>query len=87
MRGQMPENMLQPAIVGVADWRYAVFPAGVFTEAIAAPIGYVERWVGEDVVEAKVLELVLVELPSLFQRMSASMPRTARFIFARRQVV
>ena len=54
-------DVLQPGVVGVADGRYAEGPARVFAQAVAAPVGDVEGRVGEDVVEAQVAQLVLVE--------------------------
>ena len=53
--------MLQPGVVGVADGRRAVGPARILAQPVAAPVGDVERRIGEDVVEAQVLQFVLVE--------------------------
>ena len=56
-------------------------------QALAAPVAVVERRVGEDVVGLEVLVQVAVEAVGVLGRGCASMPRMARFIFARRQVV
>ena len=85
---KMLEDVLQPGVVGVADRRRAVGPARILAQPLAAPVGNVERRIGEDEIEAAgPCSSSLWKLPSLFQRMSASMPRTARFILASRQVV
>ena len=88
VRGKVVEDVLEPGVVGVADRRRAVFPAHVLAQPLAAPVGDVEGRIGEDEVGlAGPCSSSLWKLPSLFQRMSASMPRTARFILASRQVV
>src|SRR5690554_7487672 len=53
--------MLQPGVVGVAYGRYAELPARVFAQAVTAPVGDIKRRVGENVIEAQVAQLVLVE--------------------------
>ena len=53
--------MLQPSVVGIADRRHAIGPAGILPQPLAAPVRHVERRIGEDVVEAQVLQFVLVE--------------------------
>ena len=58
---KLPEDVLEPGVVGVTDGRGAVFPAGVFLDALAAPIRDVERRIGEDEVEALVAPFVLVK--------------------------
>ena len=57
----MPEDVLQPSIVCVADRRRAIFPAGILAQPFAAPVGDVERRIGEDIIEPQVFQLVLVE--------------------------
>src|SRR5690606_5680357 len=59
--GEVVVDVLDPRIVGVAHGRYAELPAHVFAQALAAPVGDVERRVGEDEVELEVAQLVLVE--------------------------
>jgi hypothetical protein len=59
--GEVPEDVLQPGVVGIAHRRHAELPARVFAQAAAAPVGDVERRVGEDVVETQVAQFVLVE--------------------------
>src|SRR3954470_12149399 len=61
MRCEVPEDMLQPGIVGVADRRRAVSPAGILAQPLAAPVRDVERRGGEDVIEAPVLQFVAVK--------------------------
>ena len=51
-RRQVPDHVLQPCEVGVAGGRDAVFPAGIVHELVAAPVGEVERGIGEDEVGA-----------------------------------
>src|SRR5690606_2864393 len=46
--GQVVVDVLQPGVVGVAHGRYAELPAHVVAQALAAPVGDVERRVGED---------------------------------------
>src|ERR1700682_5731682 len=53
--------MLQPAVVGIADRRYAVFPACVLAQPLPAPVRDVERRIGEDEIEALVLQFVTVK--------------------------
>src|SRR5690606_31198549 len=67
--GEVVVDVLQPGVVGVAHGRHAELPARVLAQALAAPVGDVERRVGEDEVGlhgsavASTLgrELVLVE--------------------------
>ena len=81
------EDVLQPRIVGIARGRCAKGPAHIVAQALTAPVGDIERRVGENEVGLQITQFVLWKLPSLFQRISLSMPRTARFILHRRQVV
>src|SRR5438477_9139576 len=39
---QVMNEMLHPGIVGVAGGRHAEFPAGIFAQAVAAPVAHVE---------------------------------------------
>ena len=84
---EVVDDVLNPGVVGVAHRRRAVFPAGVFTEALAAPVGDIEGRIGEDEVGLEVLVQVAVEGVGRCGPRSASMPRMARFILASRQVV
>src|SRR5690606_32745104 len=59
--GEVPVDVLQPGVVGVAYRWHAELPARVLAQAVAAPVGDVEGRVGEDVVEAQVAQFVLVE--------------------------
>ncbi len=60
-RGEMVDEVLNPGVVGVADGRGAILPAGILAEPLAAPIARVEGRVGEDVVGLQVLVQVAVE--------------------------
>ena len=51
-RRQVPDHVLKPREVGVAGGRDAVSPAGIVHELVAAPVGEVERGIGEDEVGA-----------------------------------
>src|SRR5689334_19958144 len=53
--------MLKPRVVRVADRRCAKGPTRILAKPLTAPIGYVERRIGEDVIETQVLEFVLVK--------------------------
>src|SRR3546814_17485237 len=59
--GKWVEDVLQPAEVGVALGRDAGDPARVVGDLVAAPVGDVERRVGQDVVGAQGLVLVVGE--------------------------
>lgn len=61
VRGQVVDEVLNPGVVGVVGRRGAVFPAHVVAQPVAAPVGHVERRVGEDVVGLQVLVQVVVE--------------------------
>src|SRR5438093_8213188 len=39
---EVMDEMLHPGVVRVAGGRYAEFPAGVFAQAVAAPVAHVE---------------------------------------------
>ena len=58
---QVMDHVLHPAKVGVALGRGAVLPALVFGEPLAAPVGDVERRIGEDEVGLEVWMAVVVE--------------------------
>ncbi|MNV32697.1 hypothetical protein D3C71_1240410 [compost metagenome] len=51
--------MLQPGEVGISLGRYAIGPARIFSEFVAAPVGDVERRVGKHVVGPQGLVLVV----------------------------
>ena len=53
--------MLHPGEVGVALGRDAVLPALVVGEPFAAPVGDVERWIGQDEIGLEVGMAVVVE--------------------------
>src|SRR5262245_48782269 len=59
----MPENMLKPRKVGIAYGRHAIRPSRILAEALATPVRNVKRRVGEDMVEAKVFQFILVKTP------------------------
>jgi hypothetical protein len=82
---EVVDEVLHPGEVGVARRRHAVLPAHVVVQQLAAPVAVVEGRVGEHVVGLEVGVAVVVE--GVAVRRSASMPRMARFILARRQVV
>ena len=83
---EVVDEVLHPGEVGVARGRDAVLPAHVVLQQLAAPVGVVEGRIGEDVVGLEVGVEVAAEGVGVAP-MSASMPRMARFIMARRQVV
>src|SRR5690606_20217704 len=58
--GEVVVDVLQPGVVGVAHGRHAELPAHVFAQTLAAPVGDVERRVGEDEVGLEVAQFVLV---------------------------
>ena len=58
--------VLHPGEVGVAFGRYAVFPTLVVGQAFAAPVGNVERGVGQDEVGFQVGVTVIVESVAYF---------------------
>ena len=60
-RREVVRDVLHPREVGVALRRGAVLPARVVLQALAAPVGDVERGIGEDVVELPVGVQVVVE--------------------------
>ena len=55
------DNMLHPSEVGVALGRCPVLPALVFLQPLAAPIGDIERRIGEDEVGLQVRMAVVVK--------------------------
>lgn len=55
------EEVLDPGVVGVTGRWEAVDPALVLAQAVAAPIGHVERRVGEDVIGFEIGMEVLME--------------------------
>jgi hypothetical protein len=57
----MVDHVLHPGEVGVARGWYAVLPAFVIPEQVAAPIGYVEWRIGEDVVRPQIGMQVFVK--------------------------
>ena len=75
--------MLHPSKVRIARRWCAVFPVLVIAQLLAAPVGDVERRIGEDEIGLEVGVAVVVEGVAV----PASMPRMARFILASRQVV
>ena len=85
--GEVVDEVLDPGVVGVAGGGDAVHPARVVSQAITTPIGHVEGGVGEDVIGFEVRMEVAVEGIGVFRAKVVSMPRMARFILARRQVV
>jgi hypothetical protein len=60
-RGEVVDEVLDPRVVGVAGGRDAVLPALVVPQALAAPVGEIERRIGEDEVGAEVRVEVAVE--------------------------
>jgi hypothetical protein len=81
----MMDNMLHPGEDGVAYGRLAELPAFIVAQAVAAPVGDVEGWVGEDEVGFEIGMAIVIKVSPW--AIWPSMPRNARFIFARRQVV
>ena len=79
------DEVLHPGEVGVALGRLAVVPAFVVVLSVAAPVGVVEGRVGEDVVGAEIGMAIVVKVSPW--AIWPSMPRKARFIVAKRQVV
>ena len=61
VRREMVDDVLHPGEVGVADGWFAELPAFVVAQTVAAPIGYVERWVGEDEVGFEIRMAVIVK--------------------------
>jgi hypothetical protein len=57
----MMDDVLHPRKVGVTDGRFAELPAFVVAQALAAPIGDVERRVGEDEVGFEIGMTVVVK--------------------------
>src|SRR5690348_13112775 len=53
--------MLEPGEVGVSYRGHSITPADVVTQLIAAPVGTVERRVGEDVVSLEIRVQVFME--------------------------
>jgi hypothetical protein len=78
-------DVLHPGEVRVASGRHAILPALIVAEALAAPVGYVERRIGQDEVGFQIWMTVIVERIAV--AIWPSMPRMAKFILARRQVV
>src|SRR5690625_4587303 len=58
---EVPVDVLQPGVVGVAYRWHAELPARVFTQAVTAPVGNIKRRIGENIIKAQVAQLVLVE--------------------------
>ena len=58
---EMINDVLHPGEVGVADGRLAELPAFVVAQAVAAPVGDVERRVGEDEVGFEIGMAVVVK--------------------------
>src|SRR5690606_11729111 len=50
-----------PSVVRISNWRNSIFPKVTVLKLLATPIGYVEGWVGHDVVNLKVFMLIAVE--------------------------
>ena len=57
----MVNDVLYPGKVGVADGWLAELPAFVVAQTVAAPVGDVERWVGEDKVGFEIGMAVVVK--------------------------
>ena len=55
------DHVLHPGEVGVALGRRAVLPALVLGEPLAAPVGDVERRIGEDEVGPEIRVAIIVE--------------------------
>lgn len=60
-RRQVMDKMLNPCVVGIVGRRCAVFPAEVFFEPVATPIGHIKRGIGQNKVGLEVFVLVGVE--------------------------
>ena len=58
---EVMDEVLDPGVVGVVHRRDAVFPAGVFPKAFAAPVAHVEGRIGEDEIGAQVFVQVVVK--------------------------
>lgn len=84
---EVMDHMLYPGKVCIALGRGAVPPAGIVSQPITAPIGDIERWIGEDEVGLEIRERVVMEASLAVPANGASMPWTAMFILASRQVV
>jgi hypothetical protein len=54
-------DVLHPGVVGVARGRVAILPALVAAQALAAPVGDVEGWVGEDEVGLQVRVAIVMK--------------------------
>lgn len=59
--GEVMDEVLDPGVVGVADRRRAVLPADILPASFAAPVGDVERRVGEDEVGLQIFVQIVVE--------------------------
>jgi len=55
------DDVLKPGVVGIAGRWSTKLPSWIFAEAVAAPVGDIEGWIGENEVKLLVAELVLVE--------------------------
>ena len=82
---EVVDEVLHPSEVGVAPGRDAILPAHVVV--FAEPVGVVEGRVGEGVVGAESGLRSRRKVSACSGPKSASMPRKARFMTARRRVV
>jgi hypothetical protein len=80
-------DMAHPSKVGVAAGPRPILPPDILAQPVAAPIGNVKGGFASTKSALRSRSSSLWKLPSLFHLMSASMPRTARFILHNRQVV
>src|SRR3989338_3806156 len=57
----MINEVLNPGEVGIAHWRYSVFPTRIATQEFAFPITVIKRWIGNDKVSFEIFVCIFEE--------------------------
>ena len=60
-RREVIDDVLHPGEVGVTRRRYAILPTLVVTQPLAAPVGDVERRIGENEIGLEIRMAIVVE--------------------------
>ena len=84
---RMMNHVLYPSKVGVAGWRHAVFPANIFFQVLAPQSLMLNGGLATAKSARKSLWRSLWNVSASCDPKLASIPRSARFIFASFQVV
>ena len=84
---KMMNHVLYPSKVGVAGWRHAVFPANIFFQVLAPQSLMLNGGLARAKSARKSLWISLWNVSASCDPKLASIPRSARFIFASFQVV